>query len=86
MLYYLGELIAAQNYSPKPYMPMTLVTTSEGRRLVPLFEIRRGIAAPGEAAVHVYDKWPRLAGVLDLGERERAKAASVLPPRVSRRW
>jgi hypothetical protein len=79
MLYYLGELIAAQNYSPKPYIPMTLVGTSEGRRLVPFFEVRRGIAAPGEAAVHVHYRGepffiPRPA----LGTLDEARSLQVL--------
>ena len=54
MLYYLGELTAAQNYSVKPYIPTTYVTTPEGRRSVALFVVRRGAAPPGEAAVRVY--------------------------------
>lgn len=55
MLYYLGELIAAQNYSVHPYTPTIYVETPDGhRRLVPLFEVRRGVAGVGQAAVEVF--------------------------------
>jgi hypothetical protein len=54
MLYYLGELIAAQNYSVHPYTPAIFVETPDGhRRLVPLFEVRRGVPGAGQAAVEV---------------------------------
>jgi hypothetical protein len=54
MLYYLGELIAAQNYSVHPYIPMIYVETPDGhRRPVPLFEVRRGVPGVGQAAVEV---------------------------------
>jgi hypothetical protein len=56
MLYWLGELIAAQNYSVHPYLPETLIDThtSLGYTLVPLFEVRRGppILPPAVAVVH----------------------------------
>jgi hypothetical protein len=44
MLYWLGELIAAQNYSVDPYLPQTFANTHTplGYKLVPLFEVRRG--------------------------------------------
>jgi len=51
ILYYLGELIAAQNYSPQPYAPMTFVETGGKRRLVKLFVVERGVSA--NAAVQV---------------------------------
>ena len=51
ILYYLGELIAAQNYSPEPYIPMTFVETGGKRRLVKLFVVERGVSA--NAAVQV---------------------------------
>jgi hypothetical protein len=51
MLYYLGELIAAQNYSPQPYTPMTYVDVDGKRRLVKLFVVERGVSAA--AAVQV---------------------------------
>jgi hypothetical protein len=55
MLYYLGELIAAQNYSAQPYFPTIYVEAPDlHRRLVPLFVVRRGLPAPGESAVTVY--------------------------------
>ena len=54
ILYYLGELIAAQNYSVHPYKPMIYVGGADGARtLVPLFEVYRGIPGPGQAAVEV---------------------------------
>jgi hypothetical protein len=51
ILYYLGELIAAQNYSPQPYTPMTLIASGGKRRLVKLFVVERGVSA--NAAVQV---------------------------------
>jgi hypothetical protein len=42
MLYWLGELIAAQNYSERPYVPELYVNTSVGHRPVPLFVVHRG--------------------------------------------
>jgi hypothetical protein len=54
VLYYLGELIAAQNYSPYPYKPQLFTVTADSKhRLVPVFEVKRGAPAPGEAAVSV---------------------------------
>jgi hypothetical protein len=54
VLYYLGELIAAQNYSPYPFMPEFFTATADGQRhTVPVFEVRRGIPVPSEAAVIV---------------------------------
>jgi hypothetical protein len=54
MLYYLGELVAAQNYSERPYLPRVLIGTSTaGDIVVPLFVVRRGLPAPGESAVRV---------------------------------
>jgi hypothetical protein len=54
MLYYLGELIAAQNYSAQPYSPTLFVEAEGRRRLVPLFVVRRGFPAPGQSAVTVF--------------------------------
>jgi hypothetical protein len=55
VLYFLGELIAAQNYSVHPYSPMAYVETPDGHhRLVPLFEVRRGFPSLGQAAVQVH--------------------------------
>lgn len=51
ILYYLGELIAAQNYSPQPYTPTTLIETGGSRHLVNLFVVQRGVSAT--AAVQV---------------------------------
>jgi hypothetical protein len=56
MLYWLGELIAAQNYSVHPYLPETLIDTHTalGYTLVPLFEVHRGpfLLPPAVAVVH----------------------------------
>jgi hypothetical protein len=55
ILYFLGELIAAQNYSVKPYIPTIYVEGPDGHRhLVPLFVVRRGVPAPGTEAVMVF--------------------------------
>jgi hypothetical protein len=54
ILYYLGELIAAQNYSAYPFTPEIFIETPDGqRRAVPLFEVRRGIPSLGAAVVAV---------------------------------
>jgi hypothetical protein len=53
VLYYLGELIAAQNYSTHPYMPMIFTYVEGQRRLVPVFEVRRGLPIERQAAVVV---------------------------------
>jgi hypothetical protein len=80
MLYYLGELIAAQNYSVRPYIPRVLIgTPSDGFRLVPLFVVRRGIAVPGEAAVHVYHRGePFFIPRPELGSVDEARSLQVL--------
>jgi hypothetical protein len=49
ILSYLGELIAAQNYSAHRYTPELFIDAPDGRqRTVPLFEVRRGM--PGQGA------------------------------------
>jgi hypothetical protein len=56
MLYWLGELIAAQNYSTDPYVPVTFANTHTplGYKLVPLLEVWRGppLLPPAVAIVH----------------------------------
>lgn len=82
ILYYLGELIAAQNYSTKLYTPEILVgapETPEGRKLVPLFVVHRGAPVLGEAAVRVFYQGdafyiPRP----ELGTSEEARSLQVL--------
>lgn len=55
VLYYLGELIAAQNYSAYPFNPEIFIETPDGQRhTVPLFEVRRGVPAQGGVAVSVF--------------------------------
>src|ERR1700730_14340993 len=79
ILYYLGELIAAQTYSAKSSDPKVLIGTAAGLRPVPLFLVRRGVAVPGEAAVHVYHRGeaffiPRP----ELGAIDEARSMQVL--------
>ena len=56
MLYWLGELVAAQNYSVNPYVPVTFADTHTplGHKLDPLFEVHRGppLLPPAVAVVH----------------------------------
>jgi hypothetical protein len=79
MLYYLGELIAAQNYSEKPYLPRVLVGTAGGYAVVPLFVVRRGLPAPGESAVRVnYDGEIFYIPQPDLGAADEARSLQVL--------
>jgi hypothetical protein len=54
ILYYLGELIAAQNYSAQPYEPKVLLNASDGHHhLMNLFVVRRGNPGAPLAAVQV---------------------------------
>ncbi len=52
ILYYLGELIAAQNYSAESYTPMIFIEAGGTHQLVKLFVVQRGISAT--AAVQVF--------------------------------
>jgi len=80
VLYYLGELIAAQNYSVHPYNPMVYVETPDLRhRLVPLFEVKRGLPVLGQAAVHVnYDGDDFYIPKPALGTIDEARSLQVL--------
>lgn len=51
LLYYLGELVAAQNYSEPHFEPSITVGTSRGYRNVPLFKVKRGTLEAAGAAV-----------------------------------
>ncbi len=54
ILYYLGELIAAQLYSSQPYMPMVMLEASDQQYyLMRLFVVERGSPGPPLAAVQV---------------------------------
>jgi hypothetical protein len=58
MILYLGELIRAQNYIEKPFIPEVLIGAPiEGGGydsiLVPLFEVKRGAGYEGQAAITV---------------------------------
>ena len=78
VLYYLGELIAAQNYSPYPFMPELFTATADGvRRTVPLFEVKRGISSDAVVAVNYQGEGyyiPRPA----FGALEEARSLQVL--------
>lgn len=79
MLYYLGELIAAQNYSTHRYDPTVYVETSEGHKRVPLFEVRRGVPGVGQAAVEVsYDGELFYIPKPALGAIDEARSLQVL--------
>jgi hypothetical protein len=53
---YLGELVAAQNYSSYPFTPTVFfyINNYVKRRNVPLFVVKRGTPAPNEAAVALH--------------------------------
>jgi hypothetical protein len=54
ILYYLGELIAAQLYSSQPYMPRVMLQASDGRHhLMRMFVVERGSLGPPAAAVRI---------------------------------
>jgi hypothetical protein len=54
ILYYLGELIAAQNYSAQPYEPKVLLNAPDGHyHLMNLFVVKRGNPGAPLAAVQV---------------------------------
>jgi hypothetical protein len=79
MLYWLGELIAAQNYSVHPYVPEIYMETPDGhRRLVPLFVVHRGppVAPPAVAVFYQGEVFyiPRP----ELGTIEEARSLEVL--------
>ena len=78
MLYYLGELVAAQNYSDKPYTPEVLIGTSEGLRPVLLFEVRRGISVAGAAVVTNYGGETFYIPRPELGSVDEARTMQVL--------
>lgn len=79
ILYYLGELIAAQNYSTKPYVPHTYTGTPVGFRRVPLFVVHRGLPPPGAAAVRViYNGDVFYIPQPELGTLDEARSMQVL--------
>jgi hypothetical protein len=83
ILYYLGELVAAQNYSTHPYCPTVYVGEAGGggtrRRLVPLFVVRRAGAVPGPAAVSIsYNGEVFYIPKPDLGSADEARSLQVL--------
>jgi len=81
LLYYLGELVAAQNYSERPYLPRILVGTSTaGNIVVPLFVVRKGVPPAGKAAVQVVDDQdePFYVPPPEFGTPDEARSMQVL--------
>ena len=80
IIYYLGELIAAQNYSTRQYTPQILVATPDGhRRLVDLFVVRPGDPAGGRAAVKAtYNGMPFHIPFPRFGAEDEARSLQVL--------
>lgn len=77
MLYFLGELVAAQNYSSQQYTPKLYISAGGTHRLVDLIVVQRGVSAT--AAVQVF-----LAGEgffiprPDFGSADEARSLQVL--------
>jgi hypothetical protein len=79
MLYWLGELIAAQNYSVQPYTPEIYMRTPDGhRRLVPLFVVRRGPPVVPPAVAVFYQGEVFYIPRPELGTVEEARSLEVL--------
>jgi len=79
MLYWLGELIAAQNYSVHPYLPEIYMETPDGqRRLVPLFVVRRGPPVVPPAVTVIYQGEIFYIPRPELGTIEEARSLEVL--------
>jgi hypothetical protein len=79
MLYWLGELIAAQNYSVRPYVPEIYMETPDGhRRLVPLFVVRRGPPVVPPAVAVIYQGEVFYIPRPELGTIEEARSLEVL--------
>ncbi|MGY8685378.1 hypothetical protein Q2941_47805 [Bradyrhizobium sp. UFLA05-153] len=79
ILYYLGDLIAAQNYSTHPFIPEVLVEKDNRRLTVPLFEVRRAIPVPAGTAVAVsYGGENFFIPTPAFGSTEEARSLQVL--------
>jgi hypothetical protein len=79
MLYFLGELIAAQNYSVRPYLPEIYVDTPDGHRhLIPLFVVRRGPPVLPPAVAVIYQGEIFYIPRPELGTIEEARSLQVL--------
>ncbi|MCP3447199.1 hypothetical protein [Bradyrhizobium sp. CCGUVB14] len=79
ILYYLGDLIAAQNYSTHPFLPEVLIEKDNRRLTVPLFEVRRAIPAPAGTAVAVtYGGESFFIPTPVFGANEEARSLQVL--------
>lgn len=79
ILYYLGDLIAAQNYSIHPFIPEVLVEKDNRRLTVPLFEVRRALPASAGAAVAVsYGGENFFIPTPAFGSTEEARSLQVL--------
>jgi hypothetical protein len=79
MLYWLGELIAAQNYSVRPYLPKIYMETPDGhRRLVPLFVVHRGPPLLPPAVAVIYQGEVLYIPRPEFGTIEEARSLEVL--------
>jgi hypothetical protein len=78
MLYWLGELIAAQNYSEHPYLPEIYLGTSVGHKLVPLFVVRRGPPIGLAAVLVTYHGEVYYIPQPELGTVDEARSMQVL--------
>ncbi len=79
ILYYLGDLIAAQNYSTHQFIPEVVVEKDNRRLTVPLFEVRRAVPAPAGAAVAVsYGGENFFIPTPAFGSTEEARSLQVL--------
>jgi hypothetical protein len=82
MIGYLGELIAAQNYIAEPYIPRILIGTSIGSEFrffdVPLFVVRRGVAAEGASVAVVHQGVTYYVPRPEFGSPDEARSMQVL--------
>jgi hypothetical protein len=80
ILYYLGELTAAQLYSTHRYDPKILIETADGvRREIPLFVVKRGNPGPPTAAVQVkFNGEEFYIPRPELGDLQEARSLQVL--------
>ncbi|MET4449070.1 hypothetical protein ABIB75_007382 [Bradyrhizobium sp. GM2.2] len=79
ILYYLGELIAAQNYSTHRFLPEVLIEKDSRRLSVPLFEVERAAGTVAGAAVTVsYGAETFFIPTPVFGSNEEARSLQVL--------
>ena len=79
MLYWLGQLVAAQNYSVHPYLPEIFIQTADGHmHTVPLFEVRRGPPSLLPAVMVTFHGEIYYIPQPELGTIEEARSLQVL--------